>query len=124
MTALADEFVGKTMRHAPRYGLAYRSVDHRNLRTICNEISRPRLIPKFQPFCPPAGMGQELQIFADNVTRLQSLRHDADYNPSEQITSVDALFAHYLADDAISKFNAAPLESRKAFLTLLAFPPR
>lgn len=124
LTALADEFVGKSLRSLPRYSLAYRSVDHGRLRAICNEIGKPKLNPKFQAFCPSGGMGQQMQIFADNVSRLQSLRHDADYNPVALISSVDALFAHYLADDAIMKFDSAPPESRKAFLTLLAFPPR
>jgi hypothetical protein len=124
LTALADEFVGKTLRSDPRYWLAYRSVDHRSLRTTCGEIGRPKLSPKFQAICPDGDMGQDMRAFADNVNRLQSLRHDADYNPAELITSVDALFAHYLAGDAILKFNTAPSESRKVFLTLLAFPPR
>lgn len=124
LTALADEFVGKTLRSDPRYSLAYRSVDHRTLRTVCDEVGKQNPKPRFQTFLPPGGIGQEMQNFADSVTRLQSLRHDADYNPAELITSVDARFAGYLAADAIQKFTSAPVESRKAFLTLLAFPPR
>src|SRR6516225_6669624 len=38
ITAATDQFVGVTNRDESRYGLVYRSVDHRWLRELCTEV--------------------------------------------------------------------------------------
>jgi hypothetical protein len=124
LTTVADEFVGKGLRGAGRYTLVYRSVDHAAIRRICNEAVAGKPSSKLQKLLPADGFGRELSIFADNFLRLQKQRNDADYDSGLTFTSVDASFASFLAHQAIDEFNAASVEARKLFLTILLFPPR
>lgn len=124
LTAIADEFVGKTQRNELRYVLVYRNLDHRTFRLICEEVAKPTVPQRLQKYLPAGGLERNLRSFSDIAVRLQALRHDADYDPSSLHSSVDALFAQYLARTALSKFTLADPTHRKAFLTLLAFPPR
>ncbi len=36
----ADDFVGITHRASPRYGLVYRSIDHKSLRKLCEDVKK------------------------------------------------------------------------------------
>src|SRR5271155_41415 len=47
IAAPADQFVGKAKRSSSLYGLVYRSVDHRRLRVLCEEVKRPKLGTKY-----------------------------------------------------------------------------
>jgi len=49
ITKAVDQFVGVTNRDESRYGLAYRSIDHRWLRELCDEVQKPTLRSKFSP---------------------------------------------------------------------------
>jgi hypothetical protein len=124
LIAAADEFVGKTMRNSARYALIYRSVDHGQIRRLCEEAIRQQPSPKYRKFLPTGSFDQEIKTFANNLLLLQAQRHAADYDPSELLTSVECMFAVYLANDAISSIDGATPEGRKAFLTMLLFPPR
>jgi hypothetical protein len=124
LIALADEFVGVSQRTTGRYVLVYRSVDHRTLKDICSEISRPKPSQKFAPYFPPNGFGPNIEAFALAAKDLQEKRHRADYNPEPRFKTSDAKLAIRTARTAISRFAGANAEARKGFLTLLLCPPR
>jgi uncharacterized protein (UPF0332 family) len=120
----ADEFVGRTKRTAPRYALVYRSVDHRAFKTLCEHVRTSTPAPKIRAFLPPSTADTKLQEFAEAFLELQQKRHSADYDPSIQVKTSDALLAISVARSAIGKFSQSTPARRKAFLTLLLFPPR
>jgi uncharacterized protein (UPF0332 family) len=124
LTALADEFVGKTQRTSSRYTLVYRSVDHRALKDLCNEAKKPTLPARYLAYLPEGGFGPNIQAFAAAVADLQEKRHAADYNPQPRFTINEARIAIRLAKSAVRRFQRAKQERRKAFLTLLICPPR
>lgn len=122
--AMADEFVGVTRRTTKLYALAYRGVDHRALRDLCNATRNPQLPAKYQSYAPPNGFEPTIRVFASAVKDLQKKRHEADYDPSSRVTTSDATLAIVTARIAIARFQRASDLQRVAFLTLLAFPPR
>lgn len=124
LTAVADEFVGKTKRATKRYALVYRSVDHRGLKSLCNEAKQQQLSPKYQRYVPSKGLGPNIQAFASALVELQEKRHAADYDPSIRVKTSDAQVAVATARSAMRRFAKASSSRRKAFLGLLSFPPR
>jgi uncharacterized protein (UPF0332 family) len=124
LSASADEIVGRRSANRTLYTLAYRSVDHATVRRICEEFSRPKPSAKLRKYLPAKATGQTLREFSNIFLRLQSLRHLADYDPSEDFSAVDAMYAISLAADAIAQLQAANSSERKLFLTLHLFPPR
>jgi uncharacterized protein (UPF0332 family) len=124
LISAADEFVGVTKRGTPRYALIYRSVDHRALRALCNETSKPTLPAKYQRFVPAIGFSGDIQAFANAFVGLQEKRHTADYDPSGRVKTADASLAIATARDAVKRFQQADEADRRAFLDLLLFSPR
>lgn len=124
LTAAADEYVGKTKRGSPAYTLAYRSVDHRALKELCEEVKKTMPKPKVQRYAPANGFGANLQAFASAFVELQEKRHAADYDPSIRVKTSDASLAIATARSAVRRFKRASSARRKAFLALLLFPPR
>lgn len=124
LTAAADEFVGKALRSDQRHRLVYRSIEHSAVKRTCDEASRQNPSSKYRKFFPSGGFEQNIRDFSNAFIRLQALRHDADYDPAQYFSSVDALISVYLARSAINDFTAASADNRKLFLTLLLFPPR
>lgn len=124
LTSVADEFVGKGSRSEERYRLVYRSIDHSAIRRTCREASRQNPNPKYQKFLPNGGFEEKIRDFSNAFIRLQTLRHEADYDPAQYFSSVDALFAVYLAEQAINDLTSAIVEDRRLFLTFLIFEPR
>jgi hypothetical protein len=124
ITAAADQFVGVTKRSASQYGLVYRSVDHIWLRTLCDEVKKPTLTAKYAPHAPSNGFGPNIIAFAAAVLELQQKRHAADYDPMIRVRTSDAILAVRTARAALARFNKASSTRRKAFLSLLLFPPR
>lgn len=120
----SDEFVGAAHRNTSRYGLVYRSIDHRSLRQLCAEVRKQTASGKYRPYHPPNGFGAELRTFADATIELQEKRHSADYGPLLRFQASDALSAVGTARTAIRRFERACDERRKAFLALLVWPPR
>lgn len=123
-TALADEIVGKVHQLTPRYALVYRSISHTELRAMCAEAAKPTPPERLRPYLPSAGFGSDLGVFANALTELQKKRHSADYDPLIRLKTSDANLAIDLARRAIERFDLADLGCRRAFLYLLAFPPR
>jgi uncharacterized protein (UPF0332 family) len=124
LIAAADEFVGKTFRNNPRYTLVYRSIDHAAIRKTCEEAERKNPSAKFSKILPNGGFEDAIKQFSNLTLALQSKRHEADYDPSKQLTSSDAILAVNLARTAIKAFERANPIDRQLFLTLLLFPPR
>ncbi|WP_375395680.1 hypothetical protein [uncultured Sphingomonas sp.] len=124
VTALADEFVGRTKRSDSRYTLVYRSVDHRALKTLCAQTTRPGPTPRYLPFAPTGGFGTNIQAFSMAIVELQEKRHNADCDPSMRFGTSDAQLAISTARTALRRFGRASSARRKAFLTLLLCPPR
>lgn len=124
LTAAADQFVGVTKRSTSQYGLVYRSVDHKWLRILCEEVKKPTLPSKYAPHAPPNGFGTNIADFAAAVLELQEKRHAADYDPLIRVKSLDAALAISTARAALERFKKASATRRKAFLSLLLFPPR
>jgi hypothetical protein len=124
LTAAADEIVGRSRRGTDLYALVYRSIGHRSLRELCNEVRKQQLPARYQKYSPKGGFGPDLQAFADALTELQEQRHVADYDPSTRIKTSDAAVAIAVARRAILRFQGAHSARRTAFLTLLLFPPR
>lgn len=121
---MADEFVGATKRTTRLYALAYRGVDHRALRDLCNAAQNSQLPPKYQSYAPTHGFEPSIRVFANTVKDLQERRHKADYDRSSRVKTLEATIAIAKARSAIERFQRASELQRVAFLTLLAFPPR
>ena len=124
LIAAGDEFVGKTLRNDRRYTMVYRSIDHSAVRKMCEEAAKQTPNAKLFKSLSGARFESSIRQFANLTLALQSKRHEADYDPSHRLTSVDAMFAIYQARTAIDAFEQASPESRKLFLTLLLFAPR
>lgn len=124
LTAAADDIVGSTQRMDSRYALLYRSIDHRSLRTTCQQMLQKEPPPKYKPHTPPEGFGDDLNSLANAIVELKDKRETADYDPSYRATATDALLAVDTARKALARFRAAGRVQRRAFLWLLVFPPR
>ena len=124
VTQAADDFVGRTHRASPRYALVYRSIDHKSLRKLCEDVKKPTLPAKYSTYSPRGGFGADLIALATAVVDLQEKRHFADYDPLFRVRMSDAVLAVATGHTALFRFRNANRTSRKAFLTLLVFPPR
>ena len=121
----ADDFVGATQRQTGRYALVYRSIDHRSLRTLCEDIRKPTLPAKYSKYRPPTGeFGHDLTAVAAAVADLQEKRHLADYDPSFRVVPSEAVSAIATGRTAIARFRRANRTQRGAFISLLVFSPR
>ncbi len=124
VTQAADDFVGRTHRARPRYALVYRSIDHKSLRKLCEDVKKPTLPATYSTYSPRGGFGADLIALATAVVDLQEKRHFADYDPLFRVRMSDAVLAVATGRTALFRFRNANRTSRKAFLTLLVFPPR
>ncbi len=75
-------------------------------------------------YIPNGGFDDNIQAFADTFIQLQERRHAADYDPFILLKRSDAILAIDIARTALSRLEHASEEQKKAFLTLLLFPPR
>lgn len=122
--AAADQFVGVTLRQSREYGLVFRSVDHRTIRDICEDIAKSTPPAKYLPYLPASGFGPAIQQFANSFPNLQARRHAADYDPLLRFRTSDAKNVIAAASTLIQQFGSAPSAERKSFLFLLLFPPK
>ncbi len=114
----ADLFFGS--RSADEYVMAYRSVNHDWLRSLCEQL-RGRSKAKKHPHAPGADFFGDVERFAATVAELQELRHSADYNPEFTTTVEEVRIRIDEARKAVSSFRRASEAQRVAFLTLLFF---
>ena len=124
LTEIADIFLGRDARGTSRYSLAYRSVDHRRIKQLCDDMDMAKLPEKYQKYLPPEGFGPELSAFGPQVVLLQEKRNAADYDPQFHATGSDATLAIDLARAAIANFLSVDLERRRAFASLILFTPK
>jgi hypothetical protein len=124
LASAADQIVGVTKRASREYSRVYRSIDHRSLRELCEEMQKATLPARFQPHAPRSGFGPNIAAFAAGFSDLQEKRHLADYDPLVREKLSDAQAAIRTARAAIVRFKRASAGRRKAFLSLLLFPPR
>ena len=122
--AVADEFIGGKFRNDPRHASFYRSVDHKQAKTRCEEVTNQNPASKYARYSHCRPLAQDIKTFANAFPLLQSKRHEADYDPSITLTTIEAVSVIDHAERAIAAFDAAPAEDRKLFLTYLIFPPR
>jgi uncharacterized protein (UPF0332 family) len=121
---VVDDFVGSSYRQTPRYSLVYRSVKHRALQELCEDIAKPTLPRRYSRFAPEGGFGADLKLFATTLVALQNHRHLADYDPLFRATRSNAADIVKRGREALARFRRADEKLRKDFLALVAFPPR
>lgn len=124
LTSAADDLVGQTYRQTPRYELIYRSVGHRALSDLCKDIKKATLPAKYTKYEPLGGFGPDLVAVATALVDLQEKRHLADYDPLFSVRISEAVLAVATSRAAVARFRNAPRLRRKAFLSLVVFPPR
>lgn len=124
LTAAADRYVGANRRAAGQYFLAYRSVDHKELRDVCSRVSITNVSGRLSQYFPADSFDADIKAFAQTLLELQAKRIDADYNPAIREKKSDALLAIGTARDALRRLQAASSSAREAFLGLLLFKVR
>jgi|EndMetStandDraft_8_1072994.scaffolds.fasta_scaffold575897_2 hypothetical protein len=120
----ADDFFGRAQRANPLYSLVYRSIDHKILRAISEDIQKQTPPARYTPYIPAGGFGPDMVAVATAVVDLQEKRHSADYDPLFRVGTPDAVLTVDLARDAVTRFRGAHTSKRKPFLALLLFSPR
>jgi hypothetical protein len=116
--------VGKTKRNSPEYRLAYRSLNHRRLKDLCEDVKKSTPSPKIAAYSPAGGFGSEIRALATAVVELQQKRHDADYDPRDRVKTADVLLAIRTGRSSVERLARAGEIERRRFLTLLMFEPR
>lgn len=66
----------------------------------------------------------EIQDFANTFVALQVKRHKADYDPDERCYKSQVLIDIADAEEAIRKFQSAPLKDRRAFSAFVLLKSR
>jgi len=122
--AAADQFVGVSLRSTSQYTLVYRSLDHRALKDLCEDLRKTAIPARYATHIPLDGFDEGIIAFATALTELQQKRNSADYDSAYRFRSSDAISAVNAARVAVRRLLGAPPASRRAFLTLLLFPPR
>jgi hypothetical protein len=120
----ADIFIGRMQRQSPMYELVYRSIDHKSLRKLSEDVKKPTMPERYSKYVPTGGLGPDLVAVATAIAELQEKRHRADYDPLFRVQMSDALLAVETSRTALARFRRANRNNRKVFLSLLVFAPR
>lgn len=124
MACVADILIGSAPEQEPIYRLAYRSVSHRALRDLCDEINKKPPTKKYSSYFPASGFHPNLLEYGKLFVQLQDDRQAADYDVFRRFYTIEAQFAVSEAREARQHFLTADAAHQRVFLTLLAFPPR
>jgi hypothetical protein len=116
VTQAADDFFGKPQRASPLYQKVFRSVEHRKLRRLCDDIVKSNLPRNHSIF------GHDLIAVASAVIDLQEKRHSADYDPHYRVNISDANSAVKAARAALASFRSLNRERQTVFSSLLILP--
>jgi uncharacterized protein (UPF0332 family) len=119
-----DDLIGSRHRQTTRYRLVYRSVDHKTLRRLCEDVVKPTLPRRYSNYAPDGGFGPDLKFLATTLVQLQNQRHRADYDPLFAATRSSAIATVQKARKALVHFRKAEQALRRDLLTLAVFPPR
>ncbi|MET7242550.1 hypothetical protein ABZT49_04220 [Methylobacterium sp. EM32] len=124
LIAAADLVSGEAGRGTTRYCLAYRSIDHGKMKSLCQEIIKHKPSAKYQRYVPDSGWDQSIIGYCEAFVTLNEQRMLADYDPAYQVTPVEVVAYVRTARTAIDDLDAAGQSVKRAFLALLLFPPR
>ena len=119
----ADDFVGSGRRQSARYAMVYRSVSHKHLRVLCDDLAKTKLPAKYVTSTPAGGFGTDVVAVAIAFGELQEKRHSADYDPLARIRMSDAQHAVATSKAALVRLRAANKSKKRAFLSLVVFDP-
>lgn len=120
----AFSIVGANNTSSPLYPLVYRSIEHKQLREICLELSKVNVKPAYQKYIPASGLGSDIGSFCDIFVELYELRMMADYDPTMAFGLAQAETTLKAARTAIERFMRVDQDMKRIFLTLLLFRPR
>jgi hypothetical protein len=118
VTQATDELFGRPQRGTQEYQTAFRRVEHRKLKRVCDDIAKTNLPRKHLIF------GADLTGVASVVIDLYEKRHSADYDPLYRVSSSDADSAVRAARAALSSFRSLSREKQRIFSSLIALPTR
>ena len=108
----ADTVAGSgKVRNDNAWVQTYRSLAHGFAKNACAQASRRGLPP-------------EIVDFASAFVELQTLRHEADYDPSKSFRRVEVLSMIDRAERAILDLRTAPRPDLRAFVALVLLPER
>jgi uncharacterized protein (UPF0332 family) len=124
LIAAADLVTGEAARGITPYCLAYRSIDHGKMKSLCQEIAKHKPSVRFQRYVPDGGWNRPIVGYCEAFVTLNEQRMLADYDPAYRVTPVEVEAYIRTAHTAIEDLHAAGGAVRGAFLALLLFPPR
>lgn len=117
----SDLAVGRTHRNSFRYVLAYRSIQHGDINSICLEVIKPAVKPDFRPDSTTAQFDPTIREWALAFQRLYRARQDADYDPNRKFYQFEAEVAVSSAQEGIEQLERAPRREREWILSLVLF---
>lgn len=93
----------------------YRALDHYWVKRRCTDRRPKRVLTRFP---------QEIQDFADQLVRMQRVRHLADYDPLEHFSR--SAVAQFIEETktAIAEFRQVSRDDRRAFAVFVLFDLR
>ena len=113
----ADMLVGarSATRTRQAWRQMYRALDHGQVKRQCTERRPKRVLVKFP---------QEVQDFAEQLVRMQRLRHLADYDPFEQFSR--SAVSQFIEETkaVITEFNQVERGDCRAFAVFVLFDLR
>ena len=80
-TEAADQFVAASQRDSPRYQQVYRSIEHKRLRSVCDDLAKSTPPARYARSLPTSGLGSDLVAVATAVGELQEGRNVATMTP-------------------------------------------
>jgi hypothetical protein len=121
LTEVSDQIVGRGQRNSAQYALVYRSIQHRHLIDLCENIVKEKVPDKYKPFVPDGGFGPDLLAVAKTFADLQEKRESADYDPLYRITASEAALTSRGGRTALEHWRNASAEMRRLFSLMLTF---
>jgi uncharacterized protein (UPF0332 family) len=120
----ADQLVARTQRDTPRYQQVYKSIEHKRLRNVCEDLAKSTPPTKYARYLPASGLGSELVAVATAVSELQESRNLADYDSLFRAKTSDVALAIEKARNAVARLSSADREQKRIFISLIVFPLR
>lgn len=111
------------------YAHVYRSLDHKQLRKVCDAVRAKKLDPRITEMLPTGEFIAQVRDFAAITIELYEARLRADYDPIARFDAADASAKVASARKAFSLYKTiqnpgGPAVDRSVFLKLLMFSRR
>jgi hypothetical protein len=118
LRATADELVGSgtAARKSPAYALIYRGFEHAQMKSVCADLSKPRLPYKMESVFGVQQLPQLYRATARVFVTLQEARHLADYAPSQRFYKSEAKTAITQAKFGVGNILYGSGQVRRMFL--------